>query len=118
MHVWFVNANSEKGVGGGAPSSYEGGVPYILISSVDKTNSVSIDGFNFPAKKEFTVLMGKMGTEGVRGIEVGSIKADKYGEFSASFDIPRDLRNRDQIAIRLQAEDGSGYYAYNWFDNE
>lgn len=37
---------------------------------------------------------------------------------SESFNIPKELRGKEQIAIRLQAADGSGYYAYTWFANQ
>jgi hypothetical protein len=34
-----------------------------------------------------------------------------------TFDIPASLKGSYQIAVRLQSNTGSGYFAYNWFYN-
>lgn len=113
---WFSNATSEKGIGGGAPYASKSGIPAITIVEVNEGDSVKISGSRFPAKKELTVLMGKLGTQGLNGVEVDTVKTEKDGSFTATFKIPKELRNRNEIAVRVQ--DGSGYYAYNWFDND
>jgi hypothetical protein len=61
--------------------------------------------------------MSKMGTQGVDGIWAGSIKTGKDGAFTATFRIPEKLRERGEIAIRLEVADNTAYYAYNWFTN-
>jgi LysM repeat protein len=106
---WFLNATSSGTVAGS--------VPTFSIIAVVKDNSVTIQTFNFPANKQFEVLMGKMGTQGINGTRVDKIKSDNDGSFQATFSIPEKLQGRSQIALRLQAADGSGFYAYNWFYN-
>jgi len=115
---WFSNASSENGVGSGAPYGYTGGIPSISIASVLEDDEVSIEARQFPARKELNVFMGKMGTQGLNGIKVGMVKTEKDGSVSESFNIPKELRGKEKIAVRLQAADGSGYYAYNWFFNQ
>lgn len=115
--LWFLNVTSDDGTGGSSPSGSGKGIPYFVIVSVKEDDSVTIKAYNFPTKKEFRVLMGKMGTEGVNGTKVETYKTGKDASFTATFDIPSKLWNRDQIAIRIEASDGSGYYAYNWFYN-
>jgi hypothetical protein len=114
---WFGNATSEDGVGSGAPYGSKSGIPGMSIREVDKNQNVTLEGYRFPARKEVTIWMGKMGTEGLNGIKAGTVKTDKNGSFSETFKIPKELRDKKQIAIRLQAADESGYYAYSWFDN-
>jgi len=92
------------------------GIPTISISSVETEQEVTVDTHNFPADKEFVVLMGKMGTKGVNGIEVTRFDSEDGGSFSKTFDIPEELQGDYQIAIRLQTPDGI-FYAYNWFYN-
>lgn len=113
---WFSNATSANGIGGGAPYASKSGIPAISIVEVNEGDSVKISGSHFPARKDLTVLMGKMGTQGLNGAKVDTVKTEKDGSFTATFEIPREMRNRDQIAVRVQ--DGSGYYAYNWFNND
>lgn len=115
--LWFLNVTSDDGTGGSSPSGSDKGIPYFVIQSVKEDDSVTIKAYNFPTKKEFVVRMGKMGTEGVDGTKVETFKTGKDASFTATFDIPSKLWNRDQIAIRIEAADGSGYYAYNWFYN-
>lgn len=116
--TWFLNANSQKGTGSGAPPSSQDQLPYIRVVAVVEGDEVTIKGYNFPAGKRFDVLMDKNGTTAEDGIEVDSIRIGSSGDFTATFDIPNKLEGRDQIAIRVEASDGSGYYAYTWFENE
>jgi hypothetical protein len=61
--------------------------------------------------------MGQMGTRGIHGIRVATVSSGNGGKMSFTFDIPTSLTGQYQIAIRLQSNTGSGYYAYNWFYN-
>jgi hypothetical protein len=61
--------------------------------------------------------MGYIGTKGVGGIKVDTINSGSGGSFSDTFDIPAALKGQYQIAIRLESNTGSGYFAYNWFYN-
>ena len=90
-------------------------IPTFSIKSVVKGEDVSITTYNFPKNMEFTVLMGKMWTRGINGIEVATLNSGEGGSFEATFDIPAELANEERIAIRLEGT--GGYYAYNWFWN-
>ena len=92
-------------------------VPTFTIQSVVKDTSVTIYTYNFPANDTFDVLMNVMGTRGVNGIKVGSLNSGAGGSLSATYNIPDALKGDKQIAIRVQANSGSGYYAFNWFYN-
>ena len=91
-------------------------IPTISILSVVEDDSVTIQTFDFPADTKFQVRMGKSGTGGVDGILVENINSRNGGTFVATFEIPEKLHGEEQIAIRL--ESSSGYYSYNWFDND
>jgi hypothetical protein len=97
------------------PPGYTG-FPTFSITAVVKDNTVTIKGANFPAGDTFTVLMGKFGTRGIGGINVGSTNSGAGGSLSTTYDIPASLAGSTQIAIRLQSPT-SGYFAYNWFWN-
>jgi hypothetical protein len=97
------------------PPKYSG-YPTFSITAVVKDNTVSISGSNFPPNDTFTVLMGNYGTNGVNGINVGSINTGGGGSLSATYNIPASLAGATRIAIRLQSPT-SGYFAYNWFWN-
>jgi hypothetical protein len=90
-------------------------IPTFSIKSVVKGEDVTITTYNFPKNVEFTVLMGKMWTRGINGIEVATLNSGEGGSFEATFDIPTELANEERIAIRLEGT--GGYYAYNWFWN-
>lgn len=116
---WFYNNPSGTNTGGGGipPSPGTSGIPTFRIASVVADKSVTIRTNNFPANDSFNVLMNFMGTRGVRGIRVATIASGAGGSFNATFDIPADLKGQRQIAIRLQSNTGSGFFAYNWFWN-
>ncbi len=93
------------------------GIPTFSIVSVVAGETVTIRTNNFPANDSFDVLMGRMGTRGVGGTRVATINSGRGGSFTATFDIPAGLADNRRIAIRLQSNTGSGYFAYNWFYN-
>lgn len=90
--------------------------PSFSIVAVVKDTSVTISGINFPADTDFTVLMGKMWTQGINGIEVAEFNSGAGGAIEATFNVPAALVGETRIAIRTQAKTGS-WYAYNWFWN-
>jgi hypothetical protein len=115
---WFLNADSDEEAGGGAPSGSDQNIPYLLIGSVVEDESVTVEAYNFPKKTEFDVYMDRFGTQAEDGIFVETVKSPKTGNsFSFTVDIPRDLRNREKIAIRIEGADDSDLFAYNWFYN-
>ena len=91
-------------------------IPTFEVVSVVPKIQVTIRTYNFPANKEFTVTMGKIGTLGVGGFFVTKTNSGKGGSFQATYQIPISLINEALIAIRLQEPEGK-YYAYNWFEN-
>ncbi len=93
-------------------------VPTFRIVSVIKDQTVTIETANFPANDTFDVLMGAYGTKGINGIKVATTHSGKGGSFTATYTIPAALHGSYRIAIRLQSNTGSGYYAYNWFYND
>jgi hypothetical protein len=114
---WFYNNSSGTNIGGGVTPVGYYGIPTFSISSVVADSKVTIYTYNFPANDSFNVLMNYMHTKGKNGIKVATISSGNGGSFSATFDIPTALQGQYQIAIRLQSNTGSGYFAYNWFYN-
>lgn len=117
VHTWFENKTGASGGfdGSGGTISYTG-IPTMTILSVKEDQEVTIGTHNFPAGKDFNVLMGLMGTRGIGGILVTTIGSGVGGEFTKTFEIPEALKGEYQIAIRLQTPDGH-FFAYNWFYN-
>jgi hypothetical protein len=124
---WFFNNNSANPTP--APTSTPGGptatpkpttppasgIPTFTITAVVKDSKVTIHTKNFPAGMTFTARMGKFGTLGIGGTNVGTIDSGAGGAFDATFDIPASLQGSSRIAIRLDST--AGYFAYNWFYN-
>lgn len=113
---WFYNNTTGKtnGTTNGKTTKV---IPTFSITSVVRNKSVTISTNNFPANDTFKVLMNYVGTRGVNGIQVDTIKSGKGGSFTVTFSIPAAFQGQKQIAIRLQSTTGSGYYSYNWFYN-
>jgi hypothetical protein len=84
---------------------------------VQPDGAVAIIAYNLPKNKPFQATMGLMGTRGMNGIVVSSFNTGAGGTQAFTFAIPAALFGANPIALRLQATDGSGYYAYNWFYN-
>ena len=112
---WFYN---QWGMDGPQPGSGGKPVPTFAITGVVPDQSVSITTANFPAYDSFDVLMGYMGTRGIDGIKVDTVSSGSGGTLDYTFTIPPALQNQHQIAIRLQSNTGSKYFAYNWFYND
>ncbi len=112
---WFWNNTGTPPVEPPVPpvEGYKG-YPYFFIDAVVKDTSVTITAHNLPKDYEFTVLMGKMWTKGIKGIEVTTFNSGEGGDLTATYNIPAELAGEQRISIRLQ---GELYYAYNWFWN-
>jgi len=93
------------------------GAATLSVISVVKGKSATINIALMPANKEFRVLMNTIGTQGVDGTKVGTAKTDRNGSFTGTFQIPASLKDKSTLAIRIEATDNSGYFAYNWFRN-
>lgn len=92
-------------------------IPTISIVSVKADESVTIRTHDFPAGYTFAVTMGYMGTAGIGGTFVTTTASGGGGSFDMTYPIPEGLHGQPQIAIRLQTEHLSPYYAFNWFYN-
>ncbi|RIK18517.1 MAG: hypothetical protein DCC51_10415 [Anaerolineae bacterium] len=79
--------------------------------------TVTVQAHDFPANQNFVVTMGPFGTQGINGIVVATTNSGAGGSFSATYNIPDQLKGSAQIAIRLQTSHAYPYYAYNWFWN-
>lgn len=90
--------------------------PTISILEVVQDVSVTISTANFPANREFKVLMAVFGNKGINGIEVEKFDSGTGGSFKKTFAIPAALKGQQSIAIRLEGTT-TGYFAYNWFTN-
>ena len=116
---WFFN-NTTGASQPGTPPTYtplpSGVYPTFLITAVDRDKNVSIRAYNLPAKDEYVVRMGAMGTRGINGIQVTKIASEQGGTQDFEFEIPAELYGFYQISIRLESTE-SGYYSFNWFYN-
>lgn len=92
-------------------------IPTMSISSVVTDQTVTVQTHNFPANQNFVVTMGPFGSQGVNGIVVGTTNSGVGGSFSATYNIPAQLKGSQQVAIRMQTTHAYPYYAYNWFWN-
>lgn len=92
-------------------------IPTISITSVVTDQTVTIQTANFPANQNFVVTMGPFGSQGVNGHVVGTTNSGTGGAFSATYNIPDQLKGSSRIAIRLQTSHAYPFYAYNWFWN-
>ncbi len=114
---WFYNAPAKFGTGGPYTSSDYTGHPTIVVTRVVKDKYIILQMYNLPKNDQFKVLMGKIGTKGVKGIHVGSFSSGSGGSQSIKVKIPKNLKGVSPIAVRIQSTSGSGYFAYNWFYN-
>jgi len=93
--------------------------PTFTVCGVIRDEFVVIrtDG-NFPAGRDFAVMMNGMGTLGTNGTVVGGFNSGPAGSYVIStYPIPSTMRGLDQIAIRAD-EVGGPFYSYNYFDNQ
>jgi hypothetical protein len=93
-------------------------IPTFAIIAIVPNNTITLRTYNFPAHKIFGVSMGLLGNQSTEGVPAGAIDSGSGGSFTAVVVIPAPLRGQSQIAVRLQANDGSGFFAYNWFYNQ
>lgn len=120
---WFFNSSAgATGSPQPSPSATPGpsgyiGFPTFSIGSVVQDKTVTIKTDNLPPNDTFTVTMGKIGTQGINGVEVGTTNSGAGGAQTFTYNIPASLAGLDLVAIRMQSPT-SGYFAYNWFVNQ
>jgi hypothetical protein len=104
---WFDNRPA-------APAPVHVGIPTFRIVSVVPDESVTIETNNFPAGRDFQVMMGRIGTQAIGGTVVATTPSGEGGTFQATYTIPAELHGLSHIAIRLES---LPFFAYNWFHN-
>lgn len=121
---WFFNNSSGPTAPPDQPPTQQpptspgySGNPTFKITAVKKNTSVTIETANYPANQTFSVTMGPMGSKGVNGYVVGTLESGSGGTLTASYNIPAELKDHAQIAIRTQTAHAQPFYAYNWFWN-
>ena len=118
---WFYNSTTASVTSTPGPTPTPGsgytGFPTFSIVSVVRDQTVTIRTNNLPPNDSFDVLMAVRGNAAINGTRIGAIQSGEGGVKSYTFDIPASLKGTSQIAIRLQSNTGSGYFAYNWFYN-
>jgi hypothetical protein len=101
---WFDNntwpTSTEEPIPTQVPAS---AVPSIQALSVFQDESVDIQAFNLPARQEFVVTMGPLGTQGIGGIVVETVNTGSDGSQQFTFKIPDALHGAEQIAIRFES---------------
>lgn len=108
---WFINASSQGSTGGeGAPAFS------FTIVSVKEGDSVKIKTANLPAGVTFNVYIGKDGSQGLKGVKVGTLVDEDGGSVRATFEIPDSLEGKSRLDIRIENKK-LGIAAYQSFDN-
>lgn len=92
-------------------------IPTISITNVVPDQTVTIQTQNFPPNQNFVVTMGPFVTQGIGGIVVATTNSGVGGSFSATYNIPAQLKGSYAIAIRMQTTHTYPFFAYNWFYN-
>jgi LysM repeat protein len=109
---WFINADVEDNTGGvGAPEMV------LSIVSVKEDDTVKIKVTNMPANVTFDVTIGKAGSKGLKGHEVGELRDDDGGTLQGTFEIPSDYEGRAELDIRIENK-ALGLVIYTTFDND
>lgn len=87
--------------------------PVINITGVTAGSKVTMTVTGINEVDVYAVLMGKYGTNGAGGTEVGKVDAKTPTQ---TFTIPSSLASENRIAVRLQ-NTKNGTYTYTWFYN-
>lgn len=116
-YSWFYNNTTGSVTPPGNSGPIYTGTPTFKVTAVTTGKDVTIETTNFPANMTFNVTMGKMYTQGIGGISVGTLDSGDGGTLTATFNIPAELANDNRISIRTQTAHANPFYAYNWFYN-
>jgi hypothetical protein len=88
------------------------------IMKVVEGEDVTIKVMGLPKNIDFKVLIGKFGTLGVGGTQVGTFDSAGGGTQTFTYDIPDALIDEDRLAIRIESTEGTKVFAYDWFWND
>jgi hypothetical protein len=127
---WFFNVTwsegSPIGIGVGGPAepvtparpvvpAVPVCAPALRVIQVVADESITIEVTNLPPNRDFTIRMGHFSDQAIPDIVVGTTRSDATGTFTATYDIPNQLHDVSQLALRL---DGPlGFFYYRWFFN-
>lgn len=93
------------------------GIPTFTVCEVTQDDKVTILTQNYPLNQSFTVTMGSMYTQGIRGTVVGTLESGDQNSARYSFQIPDGLKGSYRLSIRAQTAHAYPFYSYNWFYN-
>ena len=89
--------------------------PTMTVCAVQAGSTVTVVTNNLATNVDYTVRANYYGSYGYNGYILGTISPGSATSVRATFNIPAQLANHWQIAIRADAP--GGYNAYNWFWN-
>ncbi len=78
---------------------------------------MTIQAMNLPKNEKFDVYLGDRASMATGGEKVASLESGDKGTATATYDIPKNLAELEQISVRLVSTT-SAYYGYNWFYNQ
>jgi len=94
---WFYNMTTSENTGGIDSKTLS-----FTITSVKAGKTVTIKATNLLPNIRYKVFIGRQTTLGIGGILVGSLISEKGGTVTATFDIPAELAQRSNLALRVQ----------------
>jgi LysM repeat protein len=92
-----------------------GGQGRVVATSVKEDQSVTLSGKSLAVNTRYSVYLSKYGSYPAGAILVGSVTTDKYGAFTATFNLPKKLVDVIKIGVNLVSSRGGT--ASNWFIN-
>ncbi len=96
-------------------STYSG-YPSFTITKVKKNTSVTLMAENLPEGEIFDVMLSNYQDGSFEPVKAGTLDSSKGGSMETSFTIPEDMKDVNQISVRLTGTK-TGYFAYNFFFN-
>ena len=93
------------------------GTPSFKVCGVNRNNNVTIVTSALPPGHLFYVTMGNEYSQGIGGISAESFPSKTGEPQRVTFTIPAQLQGLGRIAIRIQTNHATPYFAYNWFYN-
>lgn len=99
-----------------AETSTYSGYPSFTITKVKKNTSVTLMAENLPEGEIFDVMLSNYQDGSFEPVKAGTLDSSKGGSMETSFTIPEDMKDVNQISVRLTGTK-TGYFAYNFFFN-
>jgi len=93
---WFYNMTTSENTGGINSKTLS-----FTITSVKAGKTVTIKATNLLPNIRYKVFIGRKTSLGIGGVLVGSLKSETGGTVTATFDIPAELAQRSNLALRV-----------------